>query len=232
MAEYEVKTAMIVGASRTLGLGLADAYLRAGWNVIATARTSPAPGLEELATSAPGRLRVEELDMTDPDGVRALRGRLAGEQLDLLFVNAAITNGDEPVNVVSEETFTTVMVTNAYAPLQIIESFGDLVGPTGVLGIMSSSQGSISLNTNGGHEVYRASKAALNQLMRSYAARHAHDPRALVLVNPGWVKTELGGAGAQLTVDESIPGVVAAIEAQRGTPGLHFVDHRGQVVPW
>jgi len=73
---------------------------------------------------------------------------------------------------------------------------------------MSSSQGSIALNTNGGHEVYRASKSALNQLMRSYAARHRKDTRTLLLLNPGWVQTDLGGEGAQLTIDQSVPALV------------------------
>jgi NAD(P)-dependent dehydrogenase (short-subunit alcohol dehydrogenase family) len=88
------------------------------------------------------------------------------------------------------------------------------------------------MNVNGGHEVYRASKSALNQLMRSFAARHADDPRTLLLVDPGWVQTELGGEGAPLSVDESVSGVVDTITAHQGEGGLQFVDHRNQTVPW
>jgi NAD(P)-dependent dehydrogenase (short-subunit alcohol dehydrogenase family) len=95
-----------------------------------------------------------------------------------------------------------------------------------------SRQGSVSLNTRGGHEVYRASKSALNQLMRSYAARNADDPRTLLLLHPGWVQTELGGPGAQLTVEESAHGVADVLERHAGDGGLQFLDYRDQVVPW
>jgi hypothetical protein len=72
---------------------------------------------------------------------------------------------------------------------------------------------------------------ALNQLFRSFAARHADDPRTL-LINPGHVKTELGGDGAKLTVDDSIPGVVDAIVAHAGEGSLQFLDYQNHVVPW
>jgi NAD(P)-dependent dehydrogenase (short-subunit alcohol dehydrogenase family) len=93
---------------------------------------------------------------------------------------------------------------------------------------MSSGQGSIANNDKGGFEIYRASKSALNQLMRSFAARHAGDPRTLLLMAPGWVRTDLGGPAAPLTIGQSIPGVADTIEAhcQRRTaiPGLPGPD--------
>jgi NAD(P)-dependent dehydrogenase (short-subunit alcohol dehydrogenase family) len=172
------------------------------------------------------------MDMTEQAQVTALRERLAGRTIDLLFVNAAITRGDIPIGDVPTDMFVDVMVTNALSPMRVVESLQSLVTPDGTIGIMSSSQGSVSLNTNGGHEVYRASKSALNQLMRSYAARHAEDRRTLLLINPGWVRTELGGPHALLSIDESIPGVADTIERHSGEPGLQFLDYRGQVVPW
>jgi NAD(P)-dependent dehydrogenase (short-subunit alcohol dehydrogenase family) len=81
-------------------------------------------------------------------------------------------------------------------------------------------------------EIYRASKSALNQLMRSYAARQHDSYRTLLLMAPGWVKTELGGPNARLTVGESIPNLVTTVDAQRGRPGLQFLDYLGQTVPW
>lgn len=114
--------------------------------------------------------------------VTALRERLTRHTLDLLFVNAAITRGDIPIGDVPEEMFAEVMVTNALSPMRVVESFRSLVAPTGTIGVMSSRQGSISLNTNGGQDVYRASKSALNQLMRSYAARYADAAHTLLLI--------------------------------------------------
>ena len=116
--------------------------------------------------------------------------------------------------------------------MRVLETLGDLVPPQGTLAIMSSGPGSIANNERGGFEIYRASRSALNQLMRSYAARHLDDPRTLLLMAPGWVQTELGGPGARLTIDESIPNLVTTMDAQRGPGGLQFLDSLGRTVPW
>jgi NAD(P)-dependent dehydrogenase (short-subunit alcohol dehydrogenase family) len=97
---------------------------------------------------------------------------------------------------------------------------------------MSSILGSVGANNVGTWEVYRGSEAALNTAMRSYAARHRQDRRSLIAMAPGWVRTDMGGPQAHLSIDESIPGVVATIAAQRGKPGLQFLDYQGQTVPW
>lgn len=226
------KTALIVGASRTLGLALATEYLRLGWTVIGTVRGDQRTELHDLVEASDGRLIIEQVDMTAPEQITALRQRLADRELDLLFVSAGITRGNLPIAEVPMEMFAEVLITNALSPLRAIESLRSLVTSKGTIGVMSSRQGSLSLNVNGGQDAYRASKSALNQLMRCYAARYADDPRTLLLINPGWVQTELGGPGALLTIDQSIPGVVATINAQAGTPGLQFLDYQGEVVPW
>jgi len=115
--------------------------------------------------------------------------------------------------------------------MRVIETLGELVDPNGTIAIMSSGQGSIANNERGGFEIYRASKSALNQLMRSYAARHDSD-RTLLLMAPGWVKTELGGPDARLTIEESIPNLVTTMDAQRGHSGLQFLDYLGRTVAW
>lgn len=227
------KSALIIGASRGLGLAMAAEYVTRGWRVRATVRGTARTGLHDLAESAEGRLSVEEnVDITVPEQMAALHRRVAGTVFDLLFVNAGITNGDVPFTGVSTETFHEVMVTNALGPMRVVEAFHDLVTPAGTIGVMSSRQGSITLNTNAGYEVYRASKSALNQLMRSFAARHADDPRTLLLISPGWVRTELAGPNAPLTIEESIPAVVDTITKHAGEGGLHFLDYRNQTVPW
>jgi NAD(P)-dependent dehydrogenase (short-subunit alcohol dehydrogenase family) len=227
-------TVLIVGASRGLGQAIAAEYLSRGSRVVATIRGTKRTPLHELAEGAHGdRLEIEELDITADDEIRALRTRLEGRSFDLLFVNAGIAHelGLTAADVPADE-FAQVMITNALSPMRVLELLGDLVTGTGILGVMSSGQGSVANNSGGGWELYRASKAALNQLMSSFAARHLDGPRTLLLMAPGWVKTGLGGPGAKLTIEESVPSLVATIEAQRGIAGLQFLDYQGRTVPW
>ncbi len=231
-SEASPKALLLLGASRGLGLAIAEQYLKRGWNVVATARASGS-ALEKLAGEWPERLTIEHVDINDPAAVTALHKRLASRAFDLLFVNAGVKNDDrETIADVSTEEFVRVMVTNALSPLRVIEALDDLVREDGTIGLMTSGQGSIANNENGGYEVYRGSKAALNMFMRSYAARHRDDARTLLLMAPGWVRTDMGGDGATLTIDESIPKLVATMEAQRGKGGLHYLDRFGVTIPW
>jgi NAD(P)-dependent dehydrogenase (short-subunit alcohol dehydrogenase family) len=224
---------LLIGASRGLGLAIAQEYLERGSRVVATVRGPDRTPLHDRQETAGGRLEIEHLDMNKEDQIRELRDRLGSRRFDLLFVVAGVTNAEEEtVADVPTDEFARLMVTNALSPMRAIETLGGLVEPDGTIAIMSSGQGSIANNNRGGFEIYRASKSALNQLMRSYAARHAGAARTLLLMAPGWVKTELGGPGARLTIGESVPGVVTTIEAQHGRPGLQFLDYQGQTVPW
>lgn len=227
------KNLLLIGASRGLGLALAEAYLKRGWNVVATERSASSSGLRGLAQASGGRLEIENVDINHPDQVDALGARLASRMFDMLFVNAGVANADhETIADVPTEEFVRVMVTNALSPLRVVEALQDRVLPAGTIAIMSSGQGSVANNERGGHEVYRSSKAALNMFMRSYAARHADDARTLLLLAPGWVRTDLGGPDARLGIDESIPKLVDTIEVQSGKPGLQYLDYLGRRVPW
>ena len=225
------KQLLLIGASRGLGFALAEEYLERGWQVVATERDSNTSKLHDLLRAARGRLEIATVDITDPDQVVALRARLASRQFDMLFVNAGIGTRDMVADISTDE-FIRMMVTNALSPMRIVESFQDLVLPTGTIGIMSSGQGSITNNENGHYEIYRASKTALNMLMRSFAARHADDPRTLLLMAPGWVRTDLGGPQARLSIEESIPNLANTMDAQAGKAGLQYLDYLGRKVPW
>lgn len=227
------KKLLLIGASRGLGLALAEEYLKRGWHVVATERASTASPLHHLLGASDGRLEIESVDIDYPDQVAALRARLASKRFDLLFVNAGVKNDDrETIADVSTDEFIRVMITNALSPMRVIETLQDLVLPSGTIGIMSSGQGSIGNNESGHYEVYRGSKAALNMFMRSFAARHADDPRTLLLMAPGWVRTDMGGPQARLSIEESIPNLANTVDAQAGMTGLHYLDYLGRKVPW
>ena len=225
------ESVLLIGASRGLGYAIAEEYLERGTRVVATVRGRTRTALHDLQESVGGLLEIEHVDINVPEEVQSLRQRLGSRTFDLLFVNAGVGVA-ETVGQVSTDEFTRVMVTNALSPMRVIETLGDVVPPDGTIAIMSSGQGSIANNHNGGFEVYRASKSALNQLMRSYAARHHDDPRTLLLLAPGWVRTDLGGPNARLSIDESIPNLVRTVDAQRGRPGLQYLDYQGNTVAW
>ncbi|RUP18917.1 SDR family NAD(P)-dependent oxidoreductase [Methylobacterium sp.] len=224
-------TALVVGASRGLGLALAQEWLERGWRVIATAR-GRSDTLETLANRFPGSFTIETVDINDAGSVRALRERLSGRRIDVLFVNAGIARNIEasPVSA-SEADFLDMMLTNAFSPVRAVELLHDLVPPRGTVAIMSSELGSIA-NATGGWQLYASSKAALNMLMKGYAAKHPDTEHALLLVAPGWVRTEMGGSDAALSVEESIPRVVDMIDANRGRPGLRYLDRFNNPLPW
>ncbi len=227
------KSVLLIGASRGLGYALAAEYLQRGRHLVATVRGSAKTKLHDQLAPSNGRLTIETVDINFPDQTGALHTRLRGRKFDLLFVNAGVKNDDrETMADVATDEFVRVMVTNALSPMRVVESFQDLVTPAGTIGVMSSGQGSVANNESGGHEVYRASKAALNTSMRSFAARHAGDPRTLLLMAPGWVRTELGGPNARLSIEESIPKLVDVIDQQEGKGGLQYLDYLGHTVPW
>ncbi|MEH2482281.1 NAD(P)-dependent dehydrogenase (short-subunit alcohol dehydrogenase family) [Nitrobacteraceae bacterium AZCC 2146] len=227
----KLPTILIIGASRGLGLALASEYCSRDWNVIATVR-SPSEYLSAVGARYPGRLTTETVDITDPNSVGKLKTRLGTTPVDILFVNAGICIAREntPIDVATTD-FVELMVTNALSPMRMVEAFEDLVPGTGAIAVMSSELGSIEGN-QGFWEIYSASKAALNMLMKCFAGRHAGDPRALLLIAPGWVRTEMGGPQALLSIEESIPSVVDMVENELGRPGLRFIDRNGAVLPW
>jgi NAD(P)-dependent dehydrogenase (short-subunit alcohol dehydrogenase family) len=231
MSDPSDRLALVIGASRGLGLVLADELVQRGWKVIATTRQGGGE-LRASAEASHGQLEVESLEMTSPWELAALRERLAGRRLDLLFVNAAINRGNLPIHEVSDAVFIEVMITNALSPLRVVEALRDLVSEGGTVAVMSSEQGSISRNTEDGYELYKASKAALNQLMRSYATRHADDRQTKLLIDPGHNRTELGGPDAPFAPEESVSAVADVLETQAGAPGLQFLDRDGAIVPW
>ncbi|WP_434082938.1 SDR family oxidoreductase [Acidisoma cladoniae] len=233
-SDKQSRTVLLVGASRGLGQAMAAEFVKKGWHVVGTVREASRTELDDLARSHPDQVTIEQLDITAPDQIATLRDRLSGNTFDMLFVNAGTANHDqaETIAETSTDEFVRVMLTNALGVMRAVEGLQGLVRPAGLIGVMSSGQGSITNNVRGDHEVYRGSKAALNQYMRSYAARHAEDQRAMVLMAPGWIRTELGGPEATFSIEETIPELVDTLIAQQGTPGLRFIDRHGKTVPW
>lgn len=225
------KTALVIGASRGLGLGLVKQLHAEGWQVIATVRD---PQRAE-ALAALGDVRLETLDLGDAASVDALAQRLADTQLDLLFVNAGISGPREATaNSVSLEDLGTLFMTNSVAPIRLAERLLPLMAPrNGVITFMSSIMGSIELGPELGMPLYGASKAALNHLTRNFVAGLGEDSGLTVLsMHPGWVRTAMGGDEAPLDVETSCRGMVEQVTRAAGQGGHRFIDYQGQALPW
>jgi NAD(P)-dependent dehydrogenase (short-subunit alcohol dehydrogenase family) len=224
------KTVLLIGASRGLGLGLASRYIERGWLVIATERNeSKSPALRNLQLDADGRLEIEHVDIDHTDQVVSLASRLRGRDIHLLFINAGIL-GDE--DAAFEVRLLQVMRTNVGGAMNALRLLDELVVADGAVAVMSSELGSVTDNLSGGWEPYRSSKAALNQSLRSYAAERGDVHWSMTSVAPGWVRTEMGGAGAPLDVVTSTTGVVDMLERRFGKRGLEFRNYRDDVLAW
>ena len=222
------KHALIAGASRGLGLGLVDTFLKRGWTVTATQR-SPSIGLKALECPA---LAIETIDIDDDAATTALQEKLAGQSYDLVFIVAGISNGPStPMPETTSETSARMFQTNAVSPINFAEAFASQIKPGGTLAFMSSILGSVSLNTRPGHEIYRASKAALNTLARSFTMRHGDADWDVVLMHPGWVRTDMGGSAADIDVETSVTGMADVLE-QSGRKGCNFLNYKGETLTW
>ncbi len=229
------KSALIVGASRGLGLGLVETFLARGWRVTATQRT-PSPQLGRLSAEA---LRIETADIDDDAGVAALHDRLAGQRFDLIFVVAGVaTQAHDPLHAVPRSVAAQVFLTNAVSPVRFAEAFLDRLAPGGSLALMSSVLGSVSLNDSGGWETYRASKAALNQVIRGAAIELARTHREAVVaaLHPGTVETPFTAAYApshgKLAPEEAARRLLGVLDRLTPEETGRFWDHEGREVPW
>jgi NAD(P)-dependent dehydrogenase (short-subunit alcohol dehydrogenase family) len=229
------RNVLLIGASRGLGLGLAKLFAARGWNVVATERSSSA-GLKAVAASATGRMRIERADITNHDEVKKLHHRLSGETFDVIFIIAGVHDDTtKPIHEVPVPEAARLFITNAHSPIYVAETFFDVLKPNGTLAIMSSRMGSLALATTyaaGEWETYRASKAALNMLARCFYQRHRNEGRTLLIMHPGWVKTDMGGEDAPVDLTASVDGLYNTLEKWRGRGEEAYVDFEGNVLPW
>ena len=224
------KTALIIGASRGLGLGLVKTLLADGWQVIATVRNPQ----NAQALQALGNVRIEKLDMDDQQAVIALSQQLKGDVFDLLFVNAGVKGPD--VQTPGGATLAEVgqlFFTNAVAPINLAQRFaGQIRSDSGVLAFMSSVLGSVTMPDSPDLALYKASKAALNSMTNSFVTQLGDQKLTVLSLHPGWVKTDMGGEGADIDVQTSTRGLVDQVNAYVGKGGHHFVNYRGETIPW
>ncbi|WP_197053322.1 SDR family oxidoreductase [Litchfieldella xinjiangensis] len=235
-AEHSSRRALVIGASRGIGLGITRVLLAHGWQVTATIRntTRTPQALSELKNAHGAALEIVEFDLAQPSRLPTLAESLGSQALDLLIISAGIMGpGHQRAEQVTPESVGELFDINAMAPLRIARALLPIMASGGVIGFLSSRMGSVSLNDTGDRELYRASKAALNSLSRGFAINEALPAGIGVLnLHPGWVQTDMGGSEAPVTIEQSVTGLVNVMEDALGQVEQRFVDFEGQTLTW
>lgn len=233
----------ITGAGRGIGLELARQYVRRGDRVLAGCRSlERAPALRDLLAQHGGALSVIPLEVTDTNAIVAAV-RQAGKEvdgLDVLINNAAINPGDaqsmgpDGQPILDAAQATEVLRVNAVAPVVVAQSFLALLrrGANPRVVNISSGAGSLARKTEGGDYAYPASKAALNMMTRVLAGNLRSEGVTAVMINPGWVKTDMGGPNARLEPVESARGLLAVIDGLTPGDSGRFLSYDGSELPW
>jgi NAD(P)-dependent dehydrogenase (short-subunit alcohol dehydrogenase family) len=224
------KSALIVGASRGLGLGLAKELLDRGWQVTATVRS--APRHSELLEYH-GQVRLDTVDINNLAAVDPFVNRMKSEVFDVVFINAGIGGPEgKTAETVATEDMTHLFMTNAISPVRLAYKLLPMIRrQTGILAFMTSVLGSVARNDHGMAPLYSASKAALNQLTRGFVA-NLEAPVTVLSIHPGWVKTDMGGAHADIDVATSVRGIADVLDAKAGSGKHEYLDYRGETIPW
>jgi NAD(P)-dependent dehydrogenase (short-subunit alcohol dehydrogenase family) len=218
---------LIIGASRGIGFEFVRQYAHAGARVIATARSDD--GLAKITALGAKALRV---DVAQAASVSGLAWQLDGEKLDVLVINAGVfgprSDGLQPP---SAEDFDAVMHTNVLGPMRVLPQLSDALAPGATLAIISSRMGSVSLRESHSGWLYRASKAAVNSVLKD-ASIALTGQATCIAFHPGWVRTDMGGSAADLRVEESVSGMRQVLASLKPADNGKFFNYDGRALTW
>jgi NAD(P)-dependent dehydrogenase (short-subunit alcohol dehydrogenase family) len=222
-----MSTALIIGASRGIGHELARQYKAEGWRVIATARKP-----ENLAALSQMGIEAHQLDVTKPESIAGIGWKLDDEKVDVAWLVAGVY-GPREQDMPTQQVFDEVMHTNVLAAMHLLPIVAPLVVATqGKLGVLSSNMGSISYRVSAGGSVYRASKAALNSVLKDASITWGPQGATLVAFHPGWVRTSMGGEGAPVSVEESAAGLRQTMASINASANGTFLNYDGSQLSW
>jgi NAD(P)-dependent dehydrogenase (short-subunit alcohol dehydrogenase family) len=220
-------TILVTGASRGLGLEFVRQYAADGWRVLAVVRD---PSTGRAASEAGGE--VYFCDAGDPAQIARLGKALDGIAIDIVLANAGIYGDRQHFGGVDPEEFLRVVRVNALGPLLLAQALaGRLRGPK-IFAAMSSKMGSIDDNTSGGFYAYRASKAALDMVVKSLSVDLAGQGVIAVALSPGWVRTDMGGSSAPLDAPTAVAGMRKVLAGLTRADSGRFIHWDGSPVPW
>lgn len=229
-------TIMITGANRGIGLELVRQYAADGWQVLAGCRSPEnAHDLNALA-AAESHITVHLLDVANAEHRTALAAQLRGQPIDILFNNAGVSGcwSTQGFGQCQAEAWLDVLNINAITPMLMMQDFADNVALSErkIIANMSSKMGSIADNTSGGSYFYRSSKAALNMVNKSAAHDLARKGITVVVLHPGWVRTDMGGPNGELSVAASVTALKRNLANLTLADSGRLLDIDGSDIPW
>lgn len=220
-------TILITGANRGLGLEFVRQYAADGWRVLACVR-DPLSG--KAASDAGAEVYV--VDVADPASIARLKSSLKGVGIDVLLNNAGIYGENQEFGGVDVDGFLKVMRVNTVAPLKMAEAFADQLTGRKIIAAVSSKMGSMADNSSGGSYAYRASKAALNMVIKGLSVDLAQGGIIALALSPGWVRTDMGGPSAPLDAPTAVTGMRRVIADASPKDSGKFLHYDGTEVPW
>jgi NAD(P)-dependent dehydrogenase (short-subunit alcohol dehydrogenase family) len=227
---------LITGASRGLGFEFARQYALEGWRVIACCRKpEKAIALKSLEPTARDMVSVVTMDVTDNDTIRNAASTLKDVALDILINSAGVAGvPGQSAGHIDYAAWARVLDVNTMGPLRVLEAFEDNLARSKrrLVVTITSGMGSLADNTSGGSIAYRSSKAAVNMVMRSAAIDLAPRRITCALINPGWVKTDMGGPNATLSPQQSVSAMRRLIETLGPNDSGKFYNYDGREYPW
>lgn len=231
-----MKTVLITGANRGIGLEHARQYASRGVRVFATARApDQADDLQSLAAKHADRVTIVPYDAEDDAAAATLKRAVGDAPLDLLFANAGTMGGrGQSFGAIDEEHVIELFRINALAPLKLAEAFADNVARSErkVMAFQTSLMGSIADNGSGGYYGYRLSKAALNMVAKGVSVDLKRRGVIVVVLHPGWVQTDMGGATAPVPVERCVRGEQELLDALTPAHSGRFFNYDGRELPW
>jgi NAD(P)-dependent dehydrogenase (short-subunit alcohol dehydrogenase family) len=232
-----MKTLLITGASRGIGLEFCNQYATEGWRVLACCRNpGKADALSKLAARYPDLIKLYALDVTNQAQIEQLAQTLADESIDLLINNAGVFPAADKRGFGQTDyaEWMAAFNINAMAPLKMVEAFVNQIARSKLKRIVTitSQMGSIDDNTSGGSYLYRSSKAAANMVVKSLAIDLKEKGITSVAFNPGWVKTDMGGPNAMIPVEQSVTDMRKLIAGLTPADTGKFIGNDGGVILW
>jgi NAD(P)-dependent dehydrogenase (short-subunit alcohol dehydrogenase family) len=229
----------VTGANRGLGLEFVRQLLARGDRVVATCRhPGKASALNALAGEHPGRLHVLPLDVADPRAIAEVARELllldddAGDHIDLLVNGAGVLHSGERFGRVGAVNLDDSFRVNAMGPFLLTQALAPRLADGARVANITSQLGSVASTTRFGTPSYNISKAAQNMATALLAAALRERGITVVALHPGWVQTDMGGAGATLTPEQSVAGLLRVIGALKPSDSGRFLDWRGEALPW